>query len=54
MKKERLKCKIFDKRLLNKILEEQINEFFNTNNDITIDYISKDQDSVIIVYKHIS
>jgi hypothetical protein len=51
MKRRTFKCKLFDKRLMSDILEEQINKFFEENEDIDIEYISKDSDSVIIIYK---
>jgi hypothetical protein len=51
MGKESLKCKIFDRRLLSSTLEEQMNIFFNDNSDIKIVYISKEDDSVIVVYR---
>ncbi len=49
--KKQLKCKIFDKRLMNITLEEQVNTFFVGVGDIDIVYISKDEESVIIVYR---
>ena len=49
--KKELKCKIFEKRLLNETLEEQVNFFFKENSDIEIEYVFKDAESIMIIYK---